>query len=501
MGRRPGSVLFTAQKAIILGCVQLAVLNNRDSVAGKDATDPTCLALDIQNMGPISCGNIRIKPLTVLVGPNGCGKSHVSTLVHSVIDAERLTTNEEPAEMSEPGRLSAQITGESLRIYQQYVMGKTNNIDSNIFQIVAKSKIDGLTAILIRNFATNQNLIRIGSKRFRLRIESRTVRCDLEYSGTFKSTTIGPIKLHIVFDENVPCSEFAPAASSSKNDTALLLTTPNPSGASDIYSVLNDTINRFPTGKRIGRSVYFPAERAGLSLLHKSLILNYHARLIDRRHMPNSVLAGVATEFLSVMTTLKGNKSEFFDLVRKFEDKALGGIIYARRNPNSTPDIYFRKEKRNFPLHTGASSIKDLAVFLAYLKYSAVAGDLIILEEPETCLHPNNQRLLAVLIAQLVKAGLYMLVTTHSPYLLEQLSHCVMAGGINETQRADELSAEASLHYNHVSAYRFEADDGGYKILPIEVTDSGIPQTDFVKVDEALYSELNDIRRADKWVQ
>ena len=184
------------------------------------------------------------------------------------------------------------------------------------------------------------------------------------------------------------------------------------------------------------------------------------------------------------------NKTEFAPLVEMFEESALQGSVIAQENTTKSLSLAFKKDKSILPLSRSASSVKDLAIFLLYLKHVAKKGETIVLEEPETTLHPDNQILLAGLIARLVNAGLRIVVTTHSPYFLEQLSHCVVAGSSQAGKEFREFADDERLDKASVAAYSFEEDDGGYKMMPINVDDEGIPQHDFVNASERQYNEL-----------
>lgn len=51
---------------------------------------------------------------------------------------------------------------------------------------------------------------------------------------------------------------------------------------------------------------------------------------------------------------------------------------------------------------------------------------MLIIDEPELNLHPDNQRKMAGLLARLVNCGVKVLVTTHSDYLIRELNNRVM---------------------------------------------------------------------------
>ena len=73
-----------------------------------------------------------------------------------------------------------------------------------------------------------------------------------------------------------------------------------------------------------------------------------------------------------------------------------------------------------------ASIIKTLSSLVVYLKHIAKLNDLIIIDEPEINLHPDNQILLARLLARLANAGFRLLVSTHSDYIIREFNNLVM---------------------------------------------------------------------------
>jgi predicted ATPase len=67
--------------------------------------------------------------------------------------------------------------------------------------------------------------------------------------------------------------------------------------------------------------------------------------------------------------------------------------------------------------------VSELAPVILFLKYLVRPGDLVILEEPESHLHPASQRQMARGIARLVNAGVRVIITTHSDYFIGQVNN------------------------------------------------------------------------------
>lgn len=69
-----------------------------------------------------------------------------------------------------------------------------------------------------------------------------------------------------------------------------------------------------------------------------------------------------------------------------------------------------------------SSAVRSLLDLAFYLRHIARPGDLLIVDEPELNLHPENQRLLARLFATLVNHGIKVFMTTHSDYIVKELN-------------------------------------------------------------------------------
>lgn len=82
--------------------------------------------------------------------------------------------------------------------------------------------------------------------------------------------------------------------------------------------------------------------------------------------------------------------------------------------------------KQRFTMNEASSCIRALLDVGFYLRCSARAGDLFMIDEPELNLHPKNQRAFARLVARMVNAGLKVFITTHSDYLVKELNTLIM---------------------------------------------------------------------------
>lgn len=124
----------------------------------------------------------------------------------------------------------------------------------------------------------------------------------------------------------------------------------------------------------------------------------------------------------------------------------------------------------------------------------------MIIEEPEAHLHPENQRILAKFLVKLIRKGVNVILTTHSDYLIEQLSSFILLSRVEPEKRVSTYgySEKDFLTPDEVAAYVFNYDrkSGGYKTNEIEVTkEDGISQEEHMRIIEALYEETLKLRR------
>ena len=73
-----------------------------------------------------------------------------------------------------------------------------------------------------------------------------------------------------------------------------------------------------------------------------------------------------------------------------------------------------------------SSAVRSLLDIGFYLRHVAQKGDLLIVDEPELNLHPENQCRIARLFASLIKIGVKVFITTHSDYIVKELNTLIM---------------------------------------------------------------------------
>ena len=140
--------------------------------------------------------------------------------------------------------------------------------------------------------------------------------------------------------------------------------------------------------------------------------------------------------------------------------------------------------------------VSELAPVVLYLRHVVRKGDLLIIEEPESHLHPAKQTAFARELATIVNSGVRVVMTTHSEWFLEQIGNLVRLAALPPNRR-DSLNEV--LEAGDVGAWLFQdaLDGEGSTVSEIEVDpETGLFPTDFGAVSDALYNEHASISNA-----
>lgn len=129
------------------------------------------------------------------------------------------------------------------------------------------------------------------------------------------------------------------------------------------------------------------------------------------------------------------------DLAHEIQSIIDGEIAYDR----SDRDFVFRRRGESVSIKNTASGIKVFGLLQILVANEFVAKNtVLIFDEPENHLHPKWQLKLAHLLVKLVENGVYVLVSSHSPYLIEALKRGVDRAGL-ETEARFALAQEKKI--------------------------------------------------------
>ncbi len=123
-----------------------------------------------------------------------------------------------------------------------------------------------------------------------------------------------------------------------------------------------------------------------------------------------------------------------------------------------------------------------------YLRYWAGPGDLLIIDEPEMNAHPDAQLRITELVAYLVNKGIRVVLTTHSPYVVDHLGVLVEASRLQGQARTGIVERlrlktdEVLLNPQQLAVYRFDADG----------TVASIFDRDSCSLDPSTFSDVGD---------
>lgn len=153
------------------------------------------------------------------------------------------------------------------------------------------------------------------------------------------------------------------------------------------------------------------------------------------------------------------------EVLNLFEESIVEGKIEFEREANGATLCYAPRSGPRLPVHAASSLMRSLAGLDIYLRHAAQPGDVIIIDEPEMNAHPEAQLMVSEILGILVNEGIHVVVTTHSPYIVDHINNLVEAADLPEAKQEEvatrfKLGTKAAfLASEKVATYLF-AEDG-----------------------------------------
>ncbi|NER23139.1 MAG: ATP-binding protein [Symploca sp. SIO1C2] len=209
-----------------------------------------------------------------------------------------------------------------------------------------------------------------------------------------------------------------------------------------IIRIITDALKDILFSQLFPRPFIASAERTGAAIFRQELNFARN-RLLEEMGQADTNIAPMELLFkdyddyaLPVKTNVEFTrqletivkKSSFLaqnhpDILADFAD-IIGGEYTVNRNDEL---YYVPKGKRlKLTMDESSSAVRSLLDIGFYLRHEAQLGDLLMVDEPELNLHPENQRRVARLFARLVNLGIKVFITTHSDYIIKELNTLIM---------------------------------------------------------------------------
>lgn len=470
---------------------------NRDTNSAESLQD-TRVDISVRNFGPISEASIDLRPLTVFVGPSNTGKTYFSTLIYAlhgiyagfmrfpwrphtlwsflagaqgeaadedILKAlERLNTANRAFTFSDmPPKMSKHL---------QKQLGNAEDFKEGLehyFDIAAVSE-------LIRDVPSDAHPFRAGSTAKRMEVLLKVNAEDQGLWGVLMEAFDGRVDIHGQINEEMvlfPASEQAADEILGFEELLELLRPPR------------DMVRRY----------YLPAARSGImqshSVIASSLVARSTRAGIERFPELQTFSGGIA-DFLQGLIRQERRRSKSSSdidaIADALEAEVLSGKIEVRRpTPEGYPEFLYRAADMatEIRLSRASSMVSELAAFVLFLRGVVRPNDTLIIEEPESHLHPGAQSTMAVALARLVHAGVRVVVTTHSDWFLEEIGNLLRAGEL------DALGEQVSdtpifLRKEQIGVWHFEKN-APVKEIPYDRF-AGVEPQEYGAIAETLYN-------------
>ncbi len=453
------------------------------------------MKITLENIGQIKKAEIDLsKDLIVLCGGNNTGKTYAAYTVYGLFRFLEKLAKKATLKGINDKLKTLLITGSvNLNLEEVFLAEK-----QNIINIIKLGYVDYLATV----FASPKDFFKYAQ--IDVKIDERIALSEISF---FEIDTV---------------RKFSPqtTATFNKERGSLLINITTVSEDEDTLTALSiikeisNSISHIIFQTFSDDAYIAPAERLAINIFSRELsekrnklvddVLNFDKNqdasdYIGKNATRYSLPIKDSLQLAEKLDVLQKEKSKFTYLADEIETNILKGKMKISEYGGVTfnPD----KTQLNLDINLTASGVKSLASIIFYLRHLAKVGDFYIIDEPELNLHPDNQRKIARIIAQMVNAGIKVMISTHSNYIIRELNNLIMLNVNNKENKKEATKLlekygyqkEEILDYNKVGAYLFTSNFTKILVSNLEVTNTGFEIATIDKETEELNESSSDI--------
>ena len=465
------------------------------------------LILDVENFGPIAeAKGVEIKPMTVFVGPSNTGKSYLAILLHSMLQAmddltiSSLRKARQHVENNLDGyeslieSIKNQYTDRGSAYHREQHEYLTLNLESmpkqskEIVELVQEDLIDEIAhgfQRAIQSFFEVSDIKELVSS-------GNELAQTIDMRSSDNTWSLGLDRNRAVYDlssVSLDVPDFLLSQLISPNNESG--SHPREIDMVDLYhSMRIDTLFYFG----LNDSVYFPAARTGIITSHRILTNRLISNASRYGFEKEEILpySRVTRDFLNYLvrvnelsTSVNSDQRPVSEpvarVVETLNSSLIAGEIIVQDAEYGPPEFIYSHDGTDIPMTRSSSMVTELAPIILFLRNFVTPGDLLIIEEPEAHLHPEAQQKMAAALAFMVRKGLRVLITTHSHYMVEQMSTFVNASYADPEERASKLrllgpdvDKDVYLNEDEIAVYDFDQQSvAGGTVVSEVVFDTG----------------------------
>ena len=469
----------------------------------KDGQQPPNVHIAVENFGPIEKAQIDLRPLTVFVGESNTGKTYFSALIYALQrnfegisrvpwSPHRIFQLSRLHDSRLPGPATQALSAETQEIFEKLQTSGQPFKFSDLPQLVH----DGLQSDLVNSEKFKDELRRC----FDLESTSELIRCTEDQKNPMKISLKVSEENRSLWSFDICDSGSGIAANGFINED-IRLHSEDKNALREALDLRNwRELAHVFSWLAPAKSYYLPAARSGIMQSHgviASSLVDRATRVGLEQFSEIPVFSGMITDFLKQIINYDERRwfsDEMSGIVKVLEDEVLRGEIEVRRPATGYPGFRYRPQKSEQALRMSRSSsmVSELAPLVLFLRGIVQPSDTLIIEEPESHLHPAAQTKIALTLARLVRVGVRVLITTHSNWLLEQISNLVREGEVMKLEENHLGPPETWLTKEEVGAWLFRENKPVKEIAFEHI--AGIEPAEYGEVAEELYNRSVDLR-------